>query len=243
MKIARWQHLVDIDDTTDDGTYTSTSHFQQVEADIRRAITAVVWPPSSRVFSIRPVPKGNGVKPIKAGFVSTLKASGWQLEKSAPRATVEEDSTAKGSRPGAFDCHFTFVNNRQKPFVVEWETGNISSSHRAVNRIGLGLLHDYVSGGVLIVPSDRLYPFLTDRIGNERELRPYLPLWRLWMFHESSYFGIVSVEQDADSTDIPPIPKGTDGWALVVRIVISSGVMRLVPRGGRWWVGGDGRFG
>jgi hypothetical protein len=73
------------------------------------------------------------------------------------------------------------------------------------------------SGGVLIVPSrPGLYNYLTDRVGNSQELKPYYPLWQLWSQHqEFSYLAIITVEHDAESMNVPHINKGTDGRALL----------------------------
>ena len=68
-------------------------------------------------------------------------------------------------------------------------------------------------GGFLVVPSYELKIFLTDRIGNIGELRPYLPLWSSIPIKEG-VLRIVVVEHDATSFDVPRIPKGTDGRAL-----------------------------
>ncbi len=122
----------------------------------------------------------------------------------------------KGSRPGAFDAHLTFGGGSSfAPFVAEWETGNISSSHRAINRIGLGIQIGYISGGVLILPSGELAPYLTDRIGNEPELRPYHSLWSEWRLAPLSYFAIVAIEHDRTSLNVPRLPKGSDGRAVI----------------------------
>lgn len=212
VKIVSWEPLVD------SGGYSRTTSFQTVVEQISQAVSETVWPPGSDKFTIRPESgkkrgMGNGVRPIKAGFVSTLKSFGWSLEEPAPRAKTTVESVMKGSRPGAFDCHYRFPHESLSPFVVEWETGNVSSSHRALNRIGLGILKGYISGGVLIVPSGKLYPYLTDRIGNEPELRPYHPLWREWTFSEKTYLAIIAVEHDEESLDVARIPKGTDGRA------------------------------
>jgi hypothetical protein len=85
-----------------------------------------------------------------------------------------------------------------QPFVAEWETGNISSSHRAVNKMALGLLTGRISGGVLVLPARKLYRYLTDRIGNYEELRPYFPMWSALPVADG-YLGILAVEYDAAS--------------------------------------------
>ena len=61
--------------------------------------------------------------------------------------------------------------------AFEWETGNIASSHRSINKIYLGFHIGAIAGGVLALSSNRLYPYLTDRIGNIGELERYFPLW------------------------------------------------------------------
>jgi len=213
VKFTRWDVLHDA------GGYSASREFQRIRDDLVDAISRTVWPPGSPSFTVYPesgkkTGKGNGVKPIKVGFTSALVEHGWTLEKRAPRQiATEPNAVLKGSQPGAFDCHLSFPADVPQPFVVEWETGNISSSHRAINRIGLGMLRSYVSGGILIVPSSRLAPFLTDRIGNEGELQPYRELWKDWSFVKYGYFAIVSVEHDHESFDVPRIPKGTDGRA------------------------------
>lgn len=204
----------------DEGGYSQTPAFARAESDLQAAIEEVVWPVGSSDFAIYPESgkargEGNGVVPIKTGFASAIGARGWELEKGAPRANSETERVVKGSRPGAFDAHLTFQGNEPLPFVAEWETGNISSSHRAINRIGLGIKIGYVSGGVLILPTGALAKFLTDRIGNDPELRPYHQLWAEWKLAPFSYFGIVAIEHDRTSTEVPRLPKGRDGRAVI----------------------------
>ncbi|MGP3636803.1 hypothetical protein ACTU45_26170 [Streptomyces sp. 24-1644] len=212
MKITEWTTLVD------EGDYSSSPGFQRVTDDIATAVGEVVWPAGSDKFTIYPESgkkrgMGNGVVPIKRSFAEALQRRGWELERKAPRVESEEQKIIKGSRPGAFDGHLEFAENTPLPFAVEWETGNISSSHRAINRIGLGMRLGYLSGGILIVPSASLAKYLTDRIGNAPELLPYHPLWEAWNFQESGYLGIVTVEHDAESNEVSRIPKGKDGRA------------------------------
>lgn len=97
---------------------------------------------------------------------------------------------------------------------LEWETGNISSSHRSVNRLLRGLSDGVLLGGILIVPSRSLYHYLTDRVGNIDELRPYIPLWRRYPLSRG-VLAFVIVEHDGTDPAVPRIPKGTDGRALV----------------------------
>jgi hypothetical protein len=68
-------------------------------------------------------------------------------------------------------------------------------------------------GAALVVPSRNLYRWLTDRIGNYPEIEPYLDLWKS-IPCTNGVFEIIVIEQDAESTGVPKIPKGTDGRAI-----------------------------
>jgi len=59
------------------------------------------------------------------------------------------------------------------------KTGNISSSHRSLNKMSMALQADLLDAAVLVVPSINLYGHLTDRIGNIKELPPYFYTWNL----------------------------------------------------------------
>lgn len=209
MHITKWQTLVD------NGRYSETPEYRLVSQAIVDAISHTVWPEGADSFTIYPESgkkhgQGNGVKPIKLGFTQYLHDHGWTLEERFGRGR------AKGSHPGAFDCHYVFPDSDMLPFAVEWETGNISSSHRAINRLALGIESGYLSGGVLLVPSENLARYLTDRVGNSPELQPYIPLWQhLDDLAPCCYLGIVTFEHDAESFDVPRIPKGNDGRANV----------------------------
>lgn len=172
-------------------------------ADIRSAISNVVWPQKSDKFTIRPIVDGNGVLPIKVGFTRKMKALGWNLE--------ERPILAKGLGPGKIDALKTLPDGRQ--FAAEWETGNISSSHRALNKMCMGILGGHLAGGVLILPDRELYNYLTQRIGNYKELAPYFPVYR----HLQAINGLLAVfavSFDQTSDRVALIPKGLDGLSL-----------------------------
>ena len=110
--------------------------------EVAAAIAAVRWPPGATTFTIYPQSgrkrgEGNGVGPIKQGFVRRLKEFGWRTE--APFPVGDEDAVA-ALRPGSFDAWRELTPECQLPFVAEWETGNISSSHRALNKMAMALL-------------------------------------------------------------------------------------------------------
>lgn len=169
--------------------------------EVESAIKTVVWPLNSNQFTINPTPKGNGVRPIKNDCMTHLKSKGWSLEK---RLAIKADM-----RPGPLDA-VKMVGNQA--FALEWETGNISSSHRAVNKMVLGLLERALIGGILILPSRNMYKFLTDRVGNFQELSPYFTAWKNFNIKDG-YLAVIEIEHEATDVNSPLIPKGTDGWA------------------------------
>jgi hypothetical protein len=189
------------------GDYGASEHWKNTRAQIHIAVQRCEWPVGSGSFTIHPESgkgrgEGNGVKPIRDKFVQSLEADGWTIEGKAKNALDE--------RLGDFDA---VLAGPEKPIVVEWETGNISSSHRSMNKLTLLLKTGIISAGVLVVPSRKLYVYLTDRIGNIQEIKPYFTLWRSVPIR-SGVLEIVVIEQDAVSKDVPRIPKGTDGRAL-----------------------------
>ncbi len=171
-------------------------------AEVRQGVLAVDWPQGSGTFTIFPEEKGNGVKPIKANFVSYLRDRGWLLE-------YKENITGE-KHPGPIDA--AKLVDRDRYLALEWETGNISSSHRALNKMVVGIQKKRLVGGVLILPSRKLYKYLTDRIGNYQEIEPYFPVWQNIQIDEGLLI-VMEIEHDATSSGVPRIPKGTDGWA------------------------------
>jgi hypothetical protein len=171
-------------------------------AEVHEAITTITWPENSKEFTLYPVKQANGVVPIKKNFIASLERNGWKGE---CRMKI-----ASRLRPGPVDS-VKFLPD-DKFFAVEWETGNISSSHRALNKMAVGLLENVIEGGILILPSRDMYRFLTDRIGNFAEIEPYFPVWKNLAIPEG-VLAIIEIEHDAISMDVLPIKKGTDGRA------------------------------
>lgn len=174
-------------------------------AEVAAAVATVEWPPSSGSFTLNPTRKANGVVPIKKGFQLALASEGWSMEHTM--------SLGAGISPGPIDAVRQFPEGL---FAVEWETGNISSSHRSLNRMALGILSGRLIGGLLVLPSRAMYEFLTDRIGNFREIAPYFPIWKaLQIIPPRGYLAVVEVEFDRLDATVPLISKGTDGRALL----------------------------
>ncbi len=201
MKIVQIQRLIDA------GTFSQTTDWRKIEEHISQAIRSIEWPPDSGSFTLRNESgkkrgQGSGVKPIKKACMQKLQSFGWQLETPVDIATVR--------RPGPMDATYQV---KDRLFCVEWETGNISSSHRSVNKMALGIMKKTLIGGALILPTREMYQYLTDRIGNFRELSPYFPLWKS-LHVEEGLLLVIAIEHDAISDKAPRIPKGTDGRAL-----------------------------
>lgn len=200
--------LVETVDLLASGAFPASAEWKRACADVRAAVKATVWPPGSGRFTIHPESgkkrgKGNGVLPIKIPCVKRLVALGWKKEGLPPEnqyavTTGDLDALIKTSRGW---------------IGFEWETGNISSSHRAINKLLLALMRGDLVGGFLVVPSNSLKAYLTDRVGNIGELRPYFPLWSSVPVTNGA-LQIVVVEHDATSKRVRRIPKTTAGRAL-----------------------------
>ena len=76
------------------------------------------------------------MKPIKNELMQELHEKGWKLEEPLDVSVL--------NRPRKLDA---VLYTSYGPVALEWETGNISSSHRALNKMALGRLK-----GVLCPP-------------------------------------------------------------------------------------------
>ncbi len=191
MKILRTEFLIR------KGEFARSKEFEDILAEIYKAIHSICWPENSKNFTLHPVKKASGVVPIKKNFITSLENNGW---KSEYRMKI-----ASRLRPGPVDSVKFLPGNRF--FAVEWETGNISSSHRAINKMAIGLLDKIIEGGVLILPSREMYQYLTDRIGNFAEIEPYFNIWKNLTI-SNGILAVIEIEHDDLSEDVPPIRKG-----------------------------------
>jgi hypothetical protein len=196
MKIMHRERLID------EGRISSSPEWLRVEKDILDAIATIKWPPNSNSFALYPESHGNGVVPIKEACMLHLISQNWKREYSLHIIGT-----------GKIDAGYPTDNGL---FGFEWETGNISSSHRAINKMALALYKQVMVAGVLVLPTRQMYQYLTDRIGNFPELQPYFPLWRsLNAVIKEGLLEIIAIEQDEIRLDVPRITKGTDGRALI----------------------------
>lgn len=199
MKLVQTRYLIQAPGLADD------KFWNEALRDVERAILAVVWPPHnpSKKFVIYPQSgkkrgEGNGVVPIKEAFLVSLAKDGW--------------GTDDHQNPGRFDAVKRMEDGRY--IGMEWETGNISSSHRALNRFVLQHIKGECIGGVLVLPTRKLYAYLTDRVGNFEELQTYFPVWEQIAWDRGGLV-VIAVEHDGEDLKVPRISKGTDGRALL----------------------------
>jgi Restriction endonuclease BamHI len=201
MKIAKEITLFSV------GAFSESAEWRKIRKSVRGTVCGVEHPAGSGSFTIHSESgkkrgEGNGVVPIKLGMMQALQAQGWTLEGKA--------SNALGHRLGEFDA---VLETSARPVVVEWETGNVSSSHRSLNKMAMLLSDGILSAGILVVPTKRLAQYLTDRIGNYEELSGF---WNFWARYpcRDGVLEVFGIEQDAEGTHVARIPKGTDGRAM-----------------------------
>jgi hypothetical protein len=180
----------------------------------------------------------NGVVPIKQQFLANLRQRGWQTEKpvslkrepevldkaeakvllkeypSKRELNLGDENWMVVFRQQIGDFDFYTELGQEMRAVIEWETGNISSSHRSMNKLCLVMLAGLIEIGIVILPSRQLYPHLTDRIGNWEELSPYMPLWHhVGQGVQRGLLAVTVVEHDelTDDPSVPFIAQGSDG--------------------------------
>lgn len=142
----------------------------------------------------------NGVVPIKEGCYQLLEETyGWFREK--PLDSFSE----KG---GPIDVYKEFQNNKALLRVgLEFETGNISSAHRSMNKLAIGIANDDIDFAVLIMPVSALSYYLTDRVSNYEELQPYYSLVNDYPFV------FLGFDAESYSDTYPVLQKGQDGMS------------------------------
>ena len=171
-----------------------SKHHDIITKEVRSAISR------ARIV-IPPIKKANGVKPIKKDVMSNLNSLGWKHEHPIPLENMR-------SKP--LDAYKKFKNFR---VGFEWETGNISSTFRSLMKLFKGLIENQLDYGILALPSHEFYKYLTDRVGNIKEIEPYFSVYRRIKISDKKTLKIIVVEYDSLDKNASPIPKGTDGRA------------------------------
>lgn len=218
----------------DQGNVISSVDWKNLHESYVRAIASIEHPRGSGSLTLRRkvrLPnsqwKRNGVGYLRKEFLAFMRDhEGWESESDVSLSrdreqpplrlypSMEEYREPITSDFGGFDFMATAANDTR--VAIEWETGNISSSHRSMNKLTIALSGGLVEVGVLIVPSRALYEHLTDRIGNIGELSGYLAMWEgLKSVVERGLLAITVVEHDhlTDSAEVEYLAVGGDGRA------------------------------
>jgi hypothetical protein len=220
----------------DRGEVVSSLDWDRIHQSFVRSIESIDSPEGSGKLVLRrksqdPISKQwnrNGVGYLRSRFLEHMvKIEGWHAEGKVDLQHLEEQPefhlypTMKSySEPitSAFgDFDFVTTTDGGIRVAIEWETGNISSSHRSLNKLSIVLAAKKIQAGVLILPSRSLYEHLTDRIGNIGELSPYLGMWKsMGAAVERGMLAIAVVEHDelTDDPKFPYLKVGKDGRAI-----------------------------
>lgn len=183
------------------GPLAPTPEWKHIRQSVENAVSGFDWPEGSGSFTIRSQKNANGVEPIQKRAANLLNEGGWKAQYPWP---IDESS-----KPGRMDAAF---ESSHGTVAFEWETGNVSSSHRSINKICLGFYLGALAGGIVALPSNRLAKFLTDRVGNIGEIERYFPLWQNTPCTQG-VLEIMVIEHDHEDPDIDPIEKKKTGRA------------------------------
>lgn len=215
------------------GDFYESDQWQEAREQAMEAVRAVDWPPGTGEFTVYPEKEANGVNPATAMFEHNIdqkplwEETGRNHFKSLLKERDMLDDAVEQlgeymDDPEAFVSSSWFDamaviedDDGEKHIIVfEWETGNISSSHRSLNRIMVGFLSGIITAGIIGLPTRELYQYSTDRIGNFQELYPYFMIYEALNTRvQNGVFEVVAFEQDGVSYDVPRIPKGSDGMS------------------------------
>lgn len=218
----------------DQGDVISSSDWQALHESFVRSIESIDNPRGSGKLLLRRKVRlangqwaRNGVGYLRTRFLEHIRdVEGWEAEGNVDLKRDREQPAIRlypsleayrepiTSDFGGFDLVTVGDNGTQ--IAIEWETGNISSSHRSVNKLAIALGAGIVQVGVLILPSRGLYEHLTDRIGNISELSGYLSMWEgLKSTVTRGLLAITVVEHDdlTDDDTFPFLTTGMDGRA------------------------------
>ena len=200
------------------GSFPRTATWRRAKIEVTHAIEVADWPFGSGRFSLNPEPRvdkqgrtdhhPNGVVPIRRPILDHLKSRGWKTE-----ALPELPVGFEGSdviTTGDLDA---LLLDRHRYVGFEWETGNVSSTHRAINKLLDGITRRTLSGGILVLPMREMQRYLTDRVGNFEEIAPYFEFWGRYPVPDG-VLRIYGVTYDELDSSVEHIPKGKDGRAL-----------------------------
>jgi len=179
----------------------SNSVYEEAYKEVVTAISSTVWPIGSNVFAINnSVKNANGVVPLKEKcYIELEDTYNWYREKPLNVLKIEKQ---KG---GPIDVYKEF--NSGERVGMEFESGNIASAHRSMNKLLLGINRNELDLGIILMPVKGLAYYLTDRITNYEELEPYFEIT------EGKPFIFIGFDATIYDNNIPLIPKGKDGMS------------------------------
>lgn len=219
----------------DQGDVISSTDWKDMHESYVRSIESIDNPRGSGKLCLRRkqrLPNGqwsrNGVGYLRTRFLEHIRdVEGWEaegivdLKRNREQPPIRLYPSLEAYREpitsdfGGFDLVTSAIAEGTN-IAIEWETGNISSSHRSMNKLAIALGAGIVQVGVLILPSRSLYEHLTDRIGNISELSGYLSMWEgLKSTVTRGLLAITVVEHDelTDDSAFPYLKAGMDGRA------------------------------
>lgn len=142
----------------DKGDVISSTDWKDLHESYVRSIQSIDFPEGSGTLTLRKKmrdeegsTKRNGVGYLRTRFLRHLKTvEGWEAEGSVDLSRDREQPAIRlypsmedyrepiTSDFGGFD--FVKAKGNGAQIAVEWETGNISSSHRSMNKLALALV-------------------------------------------------------------------------------------------------------
>lgn len=193
-------------------TYTAEQMIK-ISSVARSAYDEVLEAISNMVGNINNSQKKiNSVTPIKAGLIKLLHDNyQWETEHhlQALRDNVpssSDDSKRKRGQGGGIDVYKEFdFQGYMFRVGIEFETGNVASVHRSLNKLSMGIQSRELDLIFLILPIFNLAQYLTDRVANYEEIEAYFPL-----FSEKPFIAL-GFEAENYSPEFPIFEKGKDG--------------------------------
>ncbi|MBK0072361.1 restriction endonuclease [Bacillus sp. S56] len=180
------------------------SLIQQAYEEVKTSICSPIWPMDSDIFIINNTEKNcNGVVPIKElCYIMLEETYNWYREKPLDVLKLEK------KKGGPIDVYKEFNQDGDLQRVgMEFETGNISSAHRSMSKLRLGLKRGEIDLAIILMPVKQLAYYLTDRVSTFEELEPYFEL------AEGQPFIFIGFNAEAYDSNVPLIPKGKDGMS------------------------------
>lgn len=176
---------------------------KQAYAEVVESIRSIVTDQYSEFYINNTEKNGNGVVPIKEKCYIKLENDFlWFREK--PLAYLKEEM----KKGGPIDVYKEFFKDGQQFNVgLEFETGNISSAHRSMNKLAVGLKRKEIQLAILMMPIKQLSFYLTDRVSNYEELEPY------FCIVEDNPYIIIGFDAEHYCDNVPFLPKGKDGMS------------------------------